>query len=68
MERNLSLSIRLHEGGFSVTVSEPESGETKEMAFQPGDPAFSEEIGNEILSWITLWADEMEEEKGDRAA
>lgn len=67
MERTLNLTIYLDDYNKDVTVDfqEPESGESSRIVtpFSPDEhPEFNERIGNEIYSWITLWADEMEEE------
>ena len=67
MERTLNLTIYLDDYNKNVTVDvrEPESGESGRIVtpFSPDEhPEFNERIGNEIYSWITLWADEMEEE------
>ena len=68
MERTLTITITMDEYNKAVTadVLEPESGERGRIVvpFLPYEhPEFNERIGNEIYSWITLWADEMEEEK-----
>ena len=65
MQRNLELTIRLNEDSFEVDVYEPESGEIAQMQFpySPDEhPEFNEQIGQEIYSWISLWADQKEEE------
>lgn len=66
IQRTLNLSISLDEDEIEVTVSEPESGESKHFrnfAFCPDEhPAFNEIIGEEIYSWISLWTDEADEE------
>ena len=68
MERTLTITITMDEFDKTVTadVLEPESGESSRIVvpFSPDEhPEFNERIGNEIYSWITLWADEMEESK-----
>ena len=68
MERTLTLTIALdnYDKTIFADVLEPESGESSRIVtpFSPDEhPEFNERIGNEIYSWITLWADEMEENK-----
>ncbi len=61
MQRNLELTIRLNEDTFEVDVYEPESGEVTQMQFpysHDEHPEFDEKIGEEIYSWISLWADQ----------
>lgn len=61
MQRSLELTIRLNENDFEVDVYEPESGEIAQMQFpySPDEhPEFDEQIGREIYSWISLWADQ----------
>lgn len=67
MQRNLELTIRMNENDFEVDVYEPESGEIAQMQFPYSldeHPKFNEAIGEEIYSWISLWADQKEEEDG----
>lgn len=48
-----------------VDVYEPESGGYCKIhnVFSPDEhPEFNDQIGNEIYSWLTLMADEMEED------
>lgn len=63
MERNLELTIRMGENDeCEVDVYEPESGECKTIAFpfSPDEhPEFDAAVGNEIYSWLSLWADEL---------
>ena len=67
MERHLDLTIRLDpDGDVEVDVYEPESGECSQIQypFSPDEhPEFNESIGEEIYSWLKLWADEMEDEE-----
>lgn len=61
--RVLELTIRLNEKDFEVDVYEPETGEVKQMQFPyslGGNPEFDKAIGEEIHSWISMWAEEME--------
>lgn len=58
-QRNLEFIIRLNEDDFEVDVYEPESGEVTQMQFplSPDEhPEFDKAIGDEIYSWLTLWA------------
>ena len=67
MQRTLELTIRLNENDFEVDVYEPESGEVAQMQFpySPDEhPEFDKTIGEEIYSWISLWAGQKEEEDG----
>lgn len=66
MQRTLELMIRLNDDDFEVDVYEPESGECSQMqfSFSPDEhPEFDKVIGEEIYSWVSLWADEKEEDK-----
>ena len=66
-QRRLELTIRLRDDGyFDCDVYEPESGEISKIhhPFSPDEhPEFNESIGEEIYSWLKLWADEMEDEE-----
>lgn len=65
MNRILELTIRLKEGFFEVDVYEPDSGEITQLehSFSPDEhPEFDKAIGDEIYSWISLWAEEREED------
>ena len=67
MTRTLTINITLDDFDKTIVadVSEPESGENSRIVapLSPDEHTeFNERIGNEIYSWITLWADEMEEE------
>ena len=67
MQRTLELTIRLNENNFEVDVYEPESGKVAQMQlpYSPDEhPEFDTAIGEEIYSWISLWADQKEEEDG----
>ena len=63
MRRHLDLDIDLYDNEYvRILVSEPESGESQSFGFplsQDEHPEFNEQIGNEIYSWLSLWADEM---------
>lgn len=64
MQRTLELTIRINENSFEVDVYEPESGEIVQMQhpYSPDEhPEFDKAIGDEIYSWLSLWADEMGE-------
>lgn len=65
MQRTLELTIRLNDDDFEVDVCDPESGEVAQMQFpySPDEhPEFDQQIGEEIYSWLSLWADEKEDE------
>ena len=69
LEKTLELSIRMNaEEGYldniEVDVYEPETGDCKQFQFpySPDEhPVLDEKLGNEIYSWIQLWADQVEE-------
>lgn len=63
MQRTLELTIRINEDSFEVDVYEPESGEIVQMQhpYSPDEhPEFDKAIGDEIYSWVSLWAEERE--------
>lgn len=67
MSRVLELTIRLNGDDFEVDVYEPESGEVVQIQhpYSPDEhPEFDKAIGDEIYSWISLWAEEGEERDG----
>ena len=57
MEKNLELTIRMDND-----IYEPESGECSQidapLSFDE-HPEFDKNIGDEIYSWLSLWADEL---------
>ena len=62
MQKTLELTIRINEDDFELDVYEPESGEIAQMQHPLSTdehPEFDQAIGNEIYSWISLWADEV---------
>lgn len=64
MQRTLELTIRINEDSFEVDAYEPESGEIVQMQhpYSPDEhPEFDKAIGDEIYSWVSLWAEEREE-------
>lgn len=65
LTKNLEITLQLNKDGKMVVgVYEPESGGCCEIhnVFSPDEhPEFNAQIGNEIYSWLTLMADEMEE-------
>jgi len=64
MQRTLELTIRINEDSFEADVYEPESGEIVQMQhpYSPDEhPEFDKAIGDEIYSWVSLWAEEREE-------
>lgn len=66
MQRTLELTIRLNDEDFEIDVYEPESGECSQMQFplSPDEhPLFDQQIGAEIYSWLSLWADEVAEKE-----
>jgi hypothetical protein len=68
-ERNLEITLQLHEGGqeFGVYVYDPESGDQiyKLFPFVGDDPhsEFDDWIGSEIYSWLSIMADEKDEQE-----
>ena len=68
IEKNLDLTISLDEENVSIDICEPESGERTvieaPLSFDE-HPEFSEAIGNEIYSWLSLWSDELKEMEND---
>ena len=67
MSRVLELTIHLNGDNFEVDVYEPESGEVVQIQHpysQDEHPEFDKAIGDEIYSWISLWAEEGEERDG----
>ena len=67
MSRVLELTIHLNGDNFEVDVYEPESGEVAQIQYpySPDEhPEFDKAIGDEIYSWISLWAEEGEERDG----
>ena len=60
-ELNMTIDLDTEKNVFEIMIGEPESGESfiKKFAFNPAKhKSFNEEIGNEIYSWLCLWADE----------
>ncbi len=67
-ERGLDLTVRMYKDEFEIFVHEPESGEVDQKRFPYSfdeHPEFDKAIGNEIYSWLSLWADYLEEEDDD---
>lgn len=68
IEKNLDLTISLDEENVTIDICEPESGERTvieaPLSFDE-HPEFSEAIGNEIYSWLSLWSDELKEMEND---
>lgn len=63
VQRTLKLTMRINGDSFEVDVYEPESGEIVQMQhpYSPDEhPLFDKAIGDEIYSWLSLWADERE--------
>ena len=66
MERDLILHIEVNSAGdYKVVSNEPESGTTFLVdagnIFRQDDGKFNKRIGDEVMSWITMWSDELEE-------
>ncbi|MGN9098055.1 hypothetical protein [Flintibacter porci] len=64
VERRLELTFRIDEEHVEVDVYEPESGEVAQFeAPFSGDehPEFDQQLGEEIYSWLSLWAEEANE-------
>lgn len=60
-QHSLELTIRLNEGHVEVDVYEPESGEVVQFEAPLSvneHPEFDKQIGEEIYSWLSLWAEE----------
>ena len=65
MERSLDLNIKMNGNYFTVEIREPGgSGCSRIHALLSFDdhPEFDRMVGEEIYSWLEMWADEMEEE------
>lgn len=63
--RNLHLSITMADSEINVLITEPESGEQRSLSapFSPDEhPLFNDQIGDELYSWFSLWADELLDE------
>jgi len=62
MEKNLELTIRMDNDYVEIDIYEPESGECSQidapLSFDE-HPEFDKNIGDEIYSWLSLWADEL---------
>lgn len=60
-QRVMELTIRFNEDDFEIDVYEPESGEVAQLQypFSPDEHTdFDKAIGDEIYSWLSLWANE----------
>lgn len=63
-QHSLELTIRIEGDNVAVDVYEPESGDITwfEFMLSPDEhPEFDDKIGNEIYSWLKLWADDNKE-------
>ena len=63
IRRHLELEIRLRKEEFEVDVYEPESGECRQIQYPVSfgeHPEFDKAIGEEIYSWLSMWAEEDE--------
>ena len=56
MEKNLELTIRMDNDHVEIDIYEPESGECSQI---DAPLSFDKNIGDEIYSWLSLWADEL---------
>ncbi len=66
MKRTLRLNIGIDgEGNYKVVSDEPESGLTALIVagniYKQDDAKFNKKIGLEVMSWLTMWADEIAE-------
>jgi len=68
MERTLNLNLEIDkEGNYKVVSSEPESGNNYMVVagniYHQDDDDFNRKVGQEVMSWLTMWADELQEEE-----
>lgn len=68
MERTLNLNLEIDkEGNYKVVSSEPESGNNYLIVagniYRQDDDGFNRKVGQEVMSWLTMWADELQEEE-----
>ena len=68
MERTLNLNLEIDkEGNYKVVSSEPESGNNYLIVagniYRQDDDDFNRKVGQEVMSWLTMWADELQEEE-----
>ena len=65
IDKHLIVSLSLRDGEVFVSVEEPESGEASgaTLSFDRDEHVELDEwIGEEVHSWLSLWADELEED------
>lgn len=63
-QHSLELTFRIDGDHVEADVYEPESGDIAQFEFMlsPDEhPEFNDKIGNEIYSWLKLWADDNKE-------
>ena len=60
VQRNLNLTITLDKNGVMVSIHEPESGETNQLALPYSREGIGRGIQDELFSWVSLWAEEDE--------
>ncbi len=68
MKRTLNLNLEIDkEGNYKVVSSEPESGNNYLVIagniYRQDDDDFNRKVGQEVMSWLTMWADELQEEE-----
>lgn len=59
--RSLDLTVEIEDGEISITITEPQSGESSTMTAQysPDEhPEFDGDIGREIYEWLNMWVSE----------
>lgn len=71
MKRDLTLHIEVNSAGdYKVVSDELESGTTFLVdagnIFRQDDDKFHKKIVDEVMSWITMWSDELEEDPDER--
>ena len=68
INRTLTIDITMSEDNCFVTVTDKESGlvTTIDVPYSlDGFQEFNEQIGNEILSWVSIMGEEFEEMEDD---
>lgn len=65
MEKNIDVTVMLDGNEITLEFYEPESGDFRKMNFDFGSckqSEFNEAAGNELYSWVSLMAEEFEED------
>ena len=65
MERTLTVTLRIEDGNAVAEFLESETGESLTVAvpYSPDEhPEFNEQVGNELYSWLTMLAEEQEDD------